>query len=101
MKYPTCPVHNKEMILANGYNIFPIEAENVIYNHPTVLEAAVIGDPDKYRDETIRAVVALKENQWGTEDELILFCRSQLSAYKVPRDIYFVNELLKSVVGKI
>jgi long-chain acyl-CoA synthetase len=89
------------MIIASGYNYYSIEVENVIYNHPAVLEAAVIGVPDKYRGETICEVVALKENQRVTEDELIQFCRSQLSAYKVPRDIHFVNELPKTAVGKI
>ena len=52
----------KEMIIASGYNVYPIEVENVIYNHPAVREAAVIGIPDKYRGETVRAIVVLKEN---------------------------------------
>lgn len=91
----------KEMIIAGGFNVYPIEVENVIYKHPAILEAAVIGIPDKYRGETIQAVVVLKENEYLTEDELITFCRSNMSAYKVPRSILFVDELPKTAVGKI
>ena len=91
----------KEMIIASGYNVYPVEVENVIYHHPAVLEAAVIGIPDAYRGETIRAVVVLKDQQHVREEELIQFCRSRLSAYKVPQDILFVDELPKTTVGKI
>lgn len=91
----------KEMILAGGYNVYPIEVENVLYNHPAVLEAAAIGVPDKYRGETICAVITLKKGKNVTESELIDFCRSQLSAYKVPTEIIFVDEIPKTVVGKI
>lgn len=91
----------KEMIIASGYNVYPVEVENVIYHHPAVLEAAVIGIPDAYRGETIRAVVVLKEEQHIREEELIQFCRSRLAAYKVPQDILFVDELPKTTVGKI
>ena len=91
----------KEMIIASGFNVYPTEVENVIYKHPAIFEAAVIGIPDKYRGETVRAVVVLKENQQLTEEELIQFCRSQLSAFKVPTDVLFVDELPKTAVGKI
>lgn len=91
----------KELIIASGYNVYPIEVENVIYTHPAVLEAAVIGVPDSYRGETVKAVVVLKENEQLTEEELIQFCRERMAAYKVPRSVDFVNELPKSAVGKI
>lgn len=91
----------KEMIIASGYNIYPIEVENVIYTHPAVLEAAVIGIPDAYRGETIHAVVALKEGNTLTKAELIAYCREHLSAFKVPVDVEFVEELPKTAVGKI
>ncbi|RNF38240.1 long-chain-fatty-acid--CoA ligase [Planococcus salinus] len=91
----------KEMILASGFNVYPIEVENVLYSHPAVLEAAVFGAPDEYRGETVRAVVVLKEGQQATEQELMEFCRSQLSAYKVPTDLLFADELPKTAVGKI
>ncbi|AOV07340.1 long-chain-fatty-acid--CoA ligase [Sporosarcina ureilytica] len=91
----------KEMIIASGYNVYPIEVENVIYTHPAVLEAAVFGVPDEYRGETIRAVVALKKDCTLTEEELLAHCRSNLSAYKIPEDVIFVEELPKTAVGKI
>lgn len=91
----------KEMIIASGYNVYPIEVENVIYTHPAVLEAAVIGIPDKYRGETIRAVVVVKEDAMLTDKELLEHCRANLSAYKVPEEIIFVDELPKTAVGKI
>lgn len=91
----------KEMIIASGYNIYPIEVENVIYTHPAVLEAAVIGVPDEYRGETVYAVVALKEGRTLTKEELIVYCRKHLSAFKVPVDVDFVDELPKTAVGKI
>ncbi|MFE8699442.1 long-chain fatty acid--CoA ligase [Cytobacillus sp. FJAT-54145] len=91
----------KEMILASGFNVYPIEVEDVIYSHPKVLEAAVIGVPDEYRGETVKAVVVLKENETLEENELISFCRERLAAYKVPSIISFVDELPKTAVGKI
>ncbi|WP_339212574.1 long-chain fatty acid--CoA ligase [Solibacillus sp. FSL W8-0372] len=91
----------KEMIIASGYNVYPIEVENILYKHPAVLEVAVIGIPHEYRGETIKAIVVLKEGQDVTSDQLIDFCRTQLSAYKVPREIQFVKELPKTAVGKI
>lgn len=91
----------KEMILASGFNVYPIEVENVLYRHPAVLEAAVFGVPDEYRGETVRAVVVLKEGSDVTEQDLIDFCRSELAAYKAPDTILFVDELPKTAVGKI
>lgn len=92
---------NKEMIIASGYNIYPIEIEDVIYTHPKILEAAVIGVPDAYRGETVKAVVVLKENEQLAEEELIQFCRERLASYKVPRTVSFIKELPKTAVGKI
>ncbi|WP_203340608.1 long-chain-fatty-acid--CoA ligase [Planococcus beijingensis] len=89
----------KEMILASGFNVYPIEVENVLYRHPAIREAAVFGVPDAYRGETVRAVVVLNEEV--TEEELIAYCRTQLSAYKVPEAIIVVEELPKTAVGKI
>lgn len=91
----------KEMIIASGYNVYPIEIEDVIYSHPKVLEAAIIGVPDKYRGETIKAVVVPKESEMLSEAELIQFCRKHLAAYKIPHTVVFVNELPKTAVGKI
>ncbi|MRG85955.1 long-chain-fatty-acid--CoA ligase [Salinibacillus xinjiangensis] len=91
----------KELIIASGYNVYPIEVEDAIYKHPNVLEVAVIGIPDEYRGETIKAFVVLKEGDQLTEEELIKFCREQLAPYKVPRVVEFVDELPKTAVGKI
>jgi long-chain acyl-CoA synthetase len=91
----------KEVIIASGYNVYPIEVEDVIYSHPKVLEAAVIGVPDEYRGETIKAIVVLKEKERLSEEELIQFCRERLAVYKVPNMVAFVEELPKTAVGKI
>ncbi|MBM7661963.1 long-chain acyl-CoA synthetase [Bacillus mesophilus] len=91
----------KEMILASGFNVYPIEIEDVIYSHPDVLEAAVIGIPDEYRGETVKAIVVLKEKDSLPEEDLIQFCRERLAAYKVPSIVTYVDELPKTAVGKI
>ena len=88
------------MIIASGFNVYPIEVEDVIYTHPKVLEAAVFGVPDEYRGETIKAVIVLKEGELN-EEEVISFCRERLAAYKVPGEVVFVAEMPKTAVGKI
>ena len=93
----------KDVIIAGGYNIYPREVEEVLYEHPAVLEAAVVGVPDKYRGETVKAFIVLKPEYKGkvTEKEIEQFCRERLAAYKVPKIIEFRDELPKSAVGKI
>jgi len=91
----------KEMIIAGGYNIYPREVEEVLYQHPKVKEAAVVGVPDPYRGETVKAFVVLKEGETATEEEIIEFCRANLARYKVPTMVEFRKELPKSTVGKI
>jgi long-chain acyl-CoA synthetase len=91
----------KEMIIASGYNVYPVEIEGVIYTHPKILEAAVFGVPDSYRGETVKAVVVLKSNEILTEEELISYCKKTLSSFKVPKIVEFRKELPKSAVGKI
>ncbi|MDQ0269786.1 long-chain-fatty-acid--CoA ligase [Cytobacillus purgationiresistens] len=91
----------KELIIASGYNVYPIEVEDVLYSHPKVLEAAVVGVPDPYRGETVKAFVVLKDNDPVTEAELISFCRDQLASYKIPRSVEFLKEFPKTAVGKI
>lgn len=90
----------KDMIIAGGYNIYPREVEEVLYEHPAVKEAVVAGVPDPYRGETVKAYIVLKEGQRVTEEELDRFARKQLAAYKVPRIYEFRDELpdRKSVV---
>jgi long-chain acyl-CoA synthetase len=91
----------KDLIIAGGYNIYPREVEEVLYSHPAVQEAAVVGVPDPYRGETVAAFVVLKPGQSISQEELDQFCRQQLAAYKVPRRYTFRSDLPKSAVGKI
>lgn len=91
----------KELIIASGYNVYPIEIEDVLYKHPKVMEAAVVGIPDEYRGETIKAFIVLKEGEQATEEEIIAYCREKLAAYKCPRFVEFMAEFPKTAVGKI
>lgn len=91
----------KDMIIAGGFNIYPREVEEVLFEHPDVLEAAVVGIPDPYRGETVKAFVVYKEGKKASEEELDQFCRERLAAYKVPRQYEFRQELPKTMVGKV
>ncbi|WP_243091369.1 AMP-binding enzyme, partial [Thermus neutrinimicus] len=93
----------KDMIIAGGYNIYPREVEEVLYQHEAVQEAAVVGVPDPYRGETVAAFIVLKEAYRGkvTEKDIETFCRQNLAAYKVPRLIEFRESLPKTSVGKV
>lgn len=91
----------KDMIIAGGFNIYPREVEEVLYEHPAVQECAVIGIKDDYRGETVKAFVVLKQGQSVKEEELDQHCRQKLAAYKVPRVYEFRRELPKSMVGKV
>ncbi len=91
----------KDMIVRGGYNVYPREIEEVLYSHPDVVEAAVIGVPDDRLGEEVVAYVAVREGSAATEADLIAFSREQLAAYKYPRSIAFVPELPKGATGKI
>ncbi|WP_449241687.1 long-chain-fatty-acid--CoA ligase [Desulfoscipio gibsoniae] len=91
----------KDMVIAGGYNIYPREVEEVLYEHAKVREAVVAGVPDPYRGETLKAYVILKEGEQATEKEIIEFCTKQLAKYKVPKKVEFRDELPKTMVGKI
>lgn len=91
----------KDMIIAGGYNIYPREVEEVLYEHDAIQEVAVVGVPDPYRGETVKAFVVLKEGKQVSENELDEFSRKHLAAYKVPRIYEFRDELPKTAVGKI
>ncbi|SDQ90910.1 long-chain acyl-CoA synthetase [Virgibacillus salinus] len=91
----------KDLIIASGYNIYPRDVEEILYDHPAVQEAVVVGIPDPYRGETVKAVVVLKAGEACDEKELIAYCRENLAAYKVPEVIEFREELPKTNVGKI
>ncbi len=91
----------KDMIIASGYNVYPREVEEVLYRHPAIQEAVVIGVPDAYRGETVKAIIVVKDGAALAEDEVIAFCRQQMAAYKVPRVVEFRASLPKTAVGKI
>ena len=91
----------KDMIIASGYNVYPNEIDGVPCDHPDVLEACTIGVPDAYRGETVKILVVPKQGALLSKEDLIAFCRSRLAAYKVPRQVTFIDELPKSAVGKI
>lgn len=91
----------KDMIIAGGFNIYPRDIDEVLFEHPKVEEACAIGIPDDYRGETVKAFVVTKHGETLTTEELDTFCREKLSAYKVPKIYEFIDELPKSAVGKI
>jgi long-chain acyl-CoA synthetase len=90
----------KDMIIAGGYNVYPREVEEVLFECPKIKEAGVIGVPDTYRGETVKAFVVLKEGETATPDEIIAYCRERMAPYKVPRQVVFRDSLPKSGVGK-
>ena len=91
----------KDMIIAGGYNIYPVELDDVLMGHPKILEACTIGLPHEYRGETVKAFIVVKEGQDLAEDEVVAYCKENLAAYKVPKIFEFIDELPKSAVGKI
>jgi long-chain acyl-CoA synthetase len=91
----------KDMIVASGFKVWPREVEDVLYMHPAVREAAVVGVPDWYRGETVKAAVSLKPGHTVTPEELQAFARRQLAAFKAPRIVEIVDELPKTASGKI
>jgi long-chain acyl-CoA synthetase len=91
----------KDMIIRGGYNVYPREVEEVLYEHPAVREAAVLGVPHAELGEEVGAAVALKDGAHVDVDELRAFVKDQVAAYKYPRHIWLVDELPKGPTGKI
>ena len=91
----------KDMIVTGGENVYSIEVENVLYMHPAISEAAVIGIPDPVWVERVHAVAILKEGAASTEDEIITFCKEHMASYKAPKAVDFVESLPKNPQGKI
>lgn len=91
----------KDLIITGGFNVYPREVEDVLYEHPAVKEACVVGVPDEYRGEVVKAFVVLREGQVATAEEIIAHCRRHLVPYKVPREVEFRSELPKSAIGKV
>ncbi len=99
--YLTVSDRKKDMIVASGFNIFPKEIDEVLYSHPKILEVCCIGVPDAYRGETLKAYVVPKPGVELTKEEVITFCKDKLTAYKIPKEVEFIDELPKSAIGKI
>jgi len=91
----------KDMIIAGGFNIYPREIDEVLYQHPKVAEAVSVGVPDEYRGETVKAFIVLRQGETATEREIIDFCKTRLTGYKIPKLVEFRDSLPKSAVGKI
>jgi len=91
----------KDLIIAGGYNIYPMEIDDILFDHPKILEACAVGVPDSYRGETVKVFIVLKDGETMTEQEVIAYCKERMAAYKVPKMVAFIDELPKSAVGKI
>jgi long-chain acyl-CoA synthetase len=91
----------KDMIIAGGFNIYPREIDEVLFQHPKIADAVSVGIADEYRGETVKAYVVVKEGESVSEAEIIDFCKEKLAAYKAPKMVEFRSELPKSAVGKI
>jgi long-chain acyl-CoA synthetase len=91
----------KDMIIASGYKVWPRDVEEVLMQHPSVAEAVVIGVPDEYRGESVKAFVTLRTNETVEERELITFAKNRMSAYKYPREVEIVSQIPKSSLGKV
>jgi len=89
------------MIVSGGENIFPREIEEILYQHPSVQEAAVFGVPDPYWVEKVHASVVLKKGAVLSEQDLIEFCKQRLARFKAPKSVEFVDALVKNPAGKI
>jgi long-chain acyl-CoA synthetase len=91
----------KDMIKTVGENVYPREVEEVLYMHPKVKEAVVVGLPQEFLGERIKAYIVLKDQETATAEEIIRFCKEQLSKFKVPKEIEFREQLPKTLVGKV
>ena len=91
----------KDMIVASGYNVYPREIEEVLFEHPDVAEAVAIGVADEYRGQSVKAFVVMRSGAQATEEEVLAFCKERLAPYKTPKAVEFREELPKSAVGKL
>ena len=87
--------------MASGYNGYPREVEEILFEHPDVAEAVAIGVPDDYRGETVKAFVVKRSGATTTEEEILAFCKERLAPYKAPKTVEFRDDLPKSAVGKL
>jgi long-chain acyl-CoA synthetase len=99
--YTSIVQRKKDMIIVDGYNVYPSEVESVLYTHPSVRLAAVIGIPDAYHGEVVKACIALRPGTATTAEEIVAYCRKGLTDYKIPRQVEIRDTLPMSAVGKI
>jgi len=91
----------KDLIIDSGFKIFPREVEEVLYQHPGVLEAVAYGVPDPYRGEQVKVIIVPREGASLTAEEVVKYCQPRLASYKVPKIVEFRAELPKTMVGKV
>jgi long-chain acyl-CoA synthetase len=99
--YLTIVDRKKDMIIAGGHNVYPREIDEILFQHPKILEACTIGIPDPYRGETVKAYVVVKPGETLPADEVIQYCREKLAAYKTPKMVEFIDALPRSAIGKV
>jgi long-chain acyl-CoA synthetase len=91
----------KDMVIVSGYNVYPVEVENVLFRYPGIADAAVIGIPDSYQGESVMAVIVPRPGTEVTEEAVIAFLTARLAAFKVPKHVAFVESLPKNRAGKV
>lgn len=91
----------KEMIRVGGQDVYPSDIEEILYTHPKVVEAAIVGIPDKVLGEVVKAVISLKGGETATEEEIIEFCKEKLASHEIPKKVEFVTALPRTPAGKI
>lgn len=91
----------KDVIISAGMNVYPREVEEVLHQHPKIVEAAVVGVPSRMREEMVKAFVVVKEGEELTKGEVVQFCKDKLAKFKIPREVEIVQELPKSALGKV
>lgn len=91
----------KDIIIAGGFNIYPREVEEVLFQHPDISEAVVVGIPDEYRGETVKAYIVLKDGHQATSEDITAFCKERLAVFKIPKKFEFRTELPKTLIGKV
>lgn len=91
----------KDMIISSGFNVYPRDIDELMHTHPRVLRACAFGVPDEKRGEAVKLCVVLKPGESMTADEVIEFCRQNLTAYKIPREVEFLEELPLTAIGKV
>ncbi|OQA54093.1 MAG: Long-chain-fatty-acid--CoA ligase [Candidatus Omnitrophica bacterium ADurb.Bin277] len=99
--YLTISDRKKDVIVASGFNIFPKEIDEILFEHSKISEACCIGIPDEYRGETVKAYIVVRPGETLTKQEVTAFCKEKMTAYKVPTEVEFIDELPKSAIGKI